>query len=726
MSPNDKSISAELHKVQQLLSEKNKEIDLLNSILNEACLISRTDLKGYITYVNDKFCDVAKYTREEVMGKNHNIVRHPDMPKDVFKALWSTVGKGELFRGVVKNRAKDGTPYWVDALIAPVMGDNGKPESYIGVRYDITEQIKREQEIEKQKEAAAAVLEGCLDAVITIDGASKSILFANKAAVEMFGFSKEELLGNNVQMLVNEDIRPRHDAIVDANIKTGVNKVVGGSRDLNVFKKDGSSFWISLSLSKIELHDKIQYTAFIKDISAAHANQQAFLEATKFISAMAVGDFTVQMQTADLPMDFTTKQVIENLEGLRHTVGNIVSAVNDVVQQAGVKGELNARLHLPEVQGDWKNLVLAINSLLHSIAEPVMEFKSLVELLSQGDLTQHFEMEAAGDIKAMGNALNAALENLNVILGNISQSAHVVADSSVSLEGQADAMSATTMEVASAISQMSKGAQDQASKTEESSHKMDLVLQSSNDMAAKANGINKAAEQGRDKCVEGLKIMGDLLSEMKEIEQSAGSTDGSIKVLTERADEIGRILHVITDIAAQTNLLALNAAIEAARAGEAGRGFAVVAEEIRKLAEDSKNAAVNIDKIIKAVQKDTQLAGGAIEQMLGAVKKGSRASLDAEHIFQQINGQSDETVSYSKDIQSATADQKTAIETVVKNIEQIVVVAEETAAGTEEIAASSSELNSAMLDVKNASNSLAQIAAELQAGVAQFKLVHRN
>src|SRR5690606_17439347 len=120
-----------------------------------------------------------------------------------------------------------------------------------------------------------------------------------------------------------------------------------------------------------------------------------------------------------------------------------------------------------------------------------------------------------------------------------------------------------------------KGAQDQAARTDESSKLVEKVMSSANEMQKKADVINRAAEKGTRSSEEGLKIMKDLVSNMSGIKDSAGQTSKSIEILTRRAEEIGRTLNVITDIASQTNLLALNAAIEAARAGDAGRGFAV-------------------------------------------------------------------------------------------------------------------------------------------------------
>ena len=269
---------------------------------------------------------------------------------------------------------------------------------------------------------------------------------------------------------------------------------------------------------------------------------------------------------------------------------------------------------------------------------------------------------------------------------------------------------------------MAKGAQDQATRTDESSKLVEKVKTSADEMEQKANAINQAAEKGQKGSENGLKTMKVLVNNMTGIRESAQQTSKSIEVLAQRAEEIGRTLKVITDIASQTNLLALNAAIEAARAGDAGRGFAVVAEEIRKLAEDSRKSAVDIEKIISDVQKDTGAASKAIDTMHVSVKEGGNATNEAEVIFQEIATSTQTTFEFSKQIQDATKDQKSSIDLVVKNIEQIVVVAEETAAGTQQAASSSQQLSNAMGEIAEGSNKLTGVAKELQAGVEKFKL----
>jgi len=101
-------------------------------------IVSSTDLKGIITYANRTFCKIAGYTKQELTGKNHNIVRHPDMPKAAFKELWDTVKAGKEWTGIVKNLRKDGLYYWVYSHITPIMDNNGKITGYTAARRPAT------------------------------------------------------------------------------------------------------------------------------------------------------------------------------------------------------------------------------------------------------------------------------------------------------------------------------------------------------------------------------------------------------------------------------------------------------------------------------------------------------------------------------------------------------------------------------------------------------------
>jgi len=130
----------EIHRQMKETNKANRELDARILALNTSTIMSESDLFGTITYVNEKFCEVSQYSREELIGEPHNLLRHPDMPKEVFALLWKNIKGGKVFRGIVKNRKKDGTHYWVDAVISPVLNEEGKPEKYIGVRYVIEDE----------------------------------------------------------------------------------------------------------------------------------------------------------------------------------------------------------------------------------------------------------------------------------------------------------------------------------------------------------------------------------------------------------------------------------------------------------------------------------------------------------------------------------------------------------------------------------------------------------
>lgn len=113
-------------------------------------IMSQTDAFGTITFVNDAFCEISKYAREEVVGKPHNIVRHPDMPPLLFKKLWSTIQAGGTFRAVIKNRAKDGSYYWVSATIMPYTSPSIDGTRYISARHLIEDEEQAERLFEQQ------------------------------------------------------------------------------------------------------------------------------------------------------------------------------------------------------------------------------------------------------------------------------------------------------------------------------------------------------------------------------------------------------------------------------------------------------------------------------------------------------------------------------------------------------------------------------------------------
>lgn len=128
-----------------------EEVQSYIDALNKVAIVSKTDLKGNITYVNDIFCEIAQYTKDELIGKPHNIVRHPDMPKKAFEELWNNLKNGKKWQGKVKNRAKDGSEYFVNATISPLYDGLGRNIiGYIGIRFLTTDDENEKREFKKK------------------------------------------------------------------------------------------------------------------------------------------------------------------------------------------------------------------------------------------------------------------------------------------------------------------------------------------------------------------------------------------------------------------------------------------------------------------------------------------------------------------------------------------------------------------------------------------------
>jgi len=149
--------------LQEENSQKHRELigkmQLLNEYkraLDESSIVSKTDLKGIITYVNNRFCTISGYSKEELIGKPHNVIRHPDFPASVFKELWTTLHRRKVFHGIIRNRKKSGEDYYVDSTVVPILDEHDNVSEYIAIRNDVTELIRAKDKAVEAEQAKSA------------------------------------------------------------------------------------------------------------------------------------------------------------------------------------------------------------------------------------------------------------------------------------------------------------------------------------------------------------------------------------------------------------------------------------------------------------------------------------------------------------------------------------------------------------------------------------------
>ncbi len=357
-----------------------------------------------------------------------------------------------------------------------------------------------------------------------------------------------------------------------------------------------------------------------------------------------------------------------------------------------------------------------------SFTKPIQVLKEASFRIRDGDLTTEVDVKRKDELGQLGQAFNDMTSNLRQLVQRSQKISDYVEETSSGLNQTIDQTAASLDQVSGAVDEIASGTTNQAHKTQEGVE----VIDSFGDIAAKirdtSSQIQTSSKHVQEKSSEGSEIIDTLNTKQTESQAAMRKLEGVMETFTSQISEIRSFTEVITDISEKTNLLALNAAIEAARAGEHGKGFAVVASEVRKLAEQSTNAADDIGTVINQIYNEAVEASEVMNQTSQTFEEQSEAVDQTSTIFSTLQDTIQVTAENFETIHTQVEELYGIKDQITYMMSEINVVTEQTASSTEEVSASVEEQSSSMNEVQHSMNQLHDQAQELKRAIQQFKL----
>lgn len=691
-------------------------------------LVTKTDLQGRITYVNPAFIEISGFSEKELVGENHNVVRHPDMPEAVFKDLWETLSLGRPWVGVIKNRCKNGDYYWVTANVTPLM-KNGRLAEYMSVRTNPSEQqVEMTKRLYEQLKSNDVILPGPSSVVsnnyqaqinqwlVSSIGASVIIgvplYFTSISALSVIG----PLVGMGILAF-------GANRVVKQTILSGINhsinelqKITEGdyTRDISVTQQGESGKLLRMVKSiqiklGFEVNDAKQMAQRAERIKVALDNvTSCVMMADNNGYIIYVNDSINKMFTAAesdikqfLP-DFNVNQLIgmkiENFYKDPAEQQQLIESLEKPFNTQLIIGTQHFNLSASPVIDDNKKrlgAVLEWNDVTQQLAAEA-DVEKLIKDAAVGILDSRLNAKEYSGFT--GNVARGMNKMLDSIVEPIEEVQRVVADlengklnsrmkgnfkgafneldnslqiAMKKIEDTVGEIRTNSGTIASGAEEISKGnntlstrTESQATSLEETAASMEQMTATVKQNADNALQASKLAENAKDLAENGGEISEKVVRSMSEISRSS--------------KKISEIITVIDEIAFQTNLLALNAAVEAARAGDQGRGFAVVAAEVRNLAQRSASAAKEIK--------------GLISDSVDKVEEGGRFVDESGKALIEIVSAIHEVSSIVNGISLASTEQATGINQVNIAITNMDKSTQQNAELVEEVAAASESM----------------------------------
>jgi len=420
------------------------------------------------------------------------------------------------------------------------------------------------------------------------------------------------------------------------------------------------------------------------------------------------------------------KELVPIAEGISKSLNEVAEGNKKVMQSNLDKAEDTATTVI------YTSIVACIISLLigivisiyltRMILNPIRKMLVGTNKYASGDLRSDIDIITNDELGELTMALNTMKDSLKDVIGHILTSSEQIASSSEELTASAEQSPQASNLIAGTIVEVAEGADQQSKSVNGTLAVIEQMSSGIQHVAENANVVSDMADKTTNAANQGNKAVDAAINQMKSIEQAVSSSAQVVIKLGESSKEIGQIVEAISGIAGQTNLLALNAAIEAARAGEQGKGFAVVAEEVRKLAEQSQEAAKQIATLILEIQTETSSAVAAMNGGTHEVKIGAEVVDTAGQSFKEIVLLIDDLSSQIREISAAIQQMAAGSQQIVNSMRGFDSISKETAGQTQTVSATTEEQSASMEEIASASRALAQMAEVLQTVVGKFNI----